>query len=96
MSFETVNGFSKTKHCHPTVKLLSFSLATLPDESASEMISHLEVSDFCGAEAHFPSNVKARKLQFLPARRYLRTFAYRVTAQQTDEGSAADPLAVLI
>ena len=58
MRSEKVDRFLKTKDCPPSEDLLSF-LATFPFESTSEIISHLDVCDFCAAEAHFLSRFQA-------------------------------------
>jgi hypothetical protein len=50
--------FRKTKSCPPSEELLSLNLAELPVESVSTIISHLDVCEFCAAEAHFLSNVQ--------------------------------------
>ncbi len=55
MSSAKVNKFAKSDSCPSTEQLLSFTLADLSMESASEVVSHLEMCDFCGAEAHFLS-----------------------------------------
>ena len=58
MRSEKVDSFLKTKDCPSSEDLLSF-LAAFPLESTSEIISHLDVCDFCAAEAHFLSKSQA-------------------------------------
>jgi hypothetical protein len=58
MSAENGDRFKKTKACPSSEELLSLNLAELPVESISKIISHLDVCDFCAAEAHFFSNVQ--------------------------------------
>jgi len=62
MRSEKVDRFLKTKDCPPSEDLLSFTLAASPIESKSEIISHLDVCDFCAAEAHFLSKFQATEL----------------------------------
>jgi len=59
MRSEKVDRFLKTKDCPPSEDLLSLTLAAFPIESTSEIISHLDVCDFCAAEAHFLSRFQA-------------------------------------
>jgi hypothetical protein len=58
MRSEKVDRFLKTKDCPPSEDLLSF-LAAFPLESTPEIISHLDVCDFCAAEAHVLSKFQA-------------------------------------
>ena len=67
MSPGQVYRFVKTRGCPSSEDLLSLSLAELPVESTSEIISHLAVCDFCAAEAHFLSQVQATAVTYPPA-----------------------------
>jgi coenzyme F420-reducing hydrogenase gamma subunit len=62
MRLEKVDSFLKTKDCPPSEDLLSLTLAACLIESTSEIISHLDVCDFCAAEAHFLSKFQATEL----------------------------------
>jgi hypothetical protein len=59
--------FLKTKSCPPSEELLSFNLAELPVESISAIISHLDVCEFCAAEAHFLSKVQVTAVPSPPS-----------------------------
>ena len=60
MRSEKFDRFIKTRDCPPSEELLN--LAAFPCDGTSEIISHLEVCDFCAAEAHFLSKVQATEL----------------------------------
>jgi hypothetical protein len=45
--------FTKSSACPSSTQLLWFSLHGAPTGGALDLISHLEVCDFCGAETHF-------------------------------------------
>ena len=62
MRSEKVDRFLKTKDCPPSEDLLSLTLAAFPIKSTSEIISHLDVCDFCAAETHFLSKFQATEL----------------------------------
>ena len=47
--------FTKSVNCPSSTQLLWFNLKESPTRGAVEINSHLEVCDFCGAEAHFLS-----------------------------------------
>ena len=55
MSSAKVDLFAKSASCPTTHQLLSYILAALSQESAKEIISHLEICDFCGAEVQLLS-----------------------------------------
>jgi hypothetical protein len=62
MRSEKVDRFLKTKDCPSSEDLLLFTLAASPIESKSEISSHLDVCDFCAAEAHLLSKFQATEL----------------------------------
>ncbi|HEV8368964.1 MAG TPA: hypothetical protein VGQ39_13510 [Pyrinomonadaceae bacterium] len=53
MRSRQVERFAKDGCCPPSNQLLSIHLAAVPRESAVEIISLLDVCEFCNAEAHF-------------------------------------------
>jgi len=58
MSSGQVYRFVKTMSCPSSEDLLSLHLTVLPVESTSEIISHLDVCDFCAVETHFLSQAQ--------------------------------------
>jgi hypothetical protein len=77
MSSEKGYGFLKTKSCPSSEELLSLNLAELPVESALAILSHLDMCDFCAAEAHFLSNVQVSAIACPPTKmpQHLRLLA---------------------
>ena len=55
MSSATVKKFAKSENCPSTEQLLSFPSPIYLQESASNVTSHLEMCDVCGAETPFLS-----------------------------------------
>ena len=67
MSSAKVNKFAKSKSCPSSKQLLAFTLAELSSESATRVVSHLEMCDVCGAETHFLSRHQASTSPYAPA-----------------------------
>ena len=84
MSSAKVNRFEKTRDCLPSQQLLSLSLAGSTNESSSEVFSHLEVCDFCGAEAHFLSKFPVSLTPYVPVEMppHLRLLAEALLCKQ--------------
>ena len=68
MSPGQVYRFAKVQGCPSSEDLLSQNLAELPAESTSEIFSHLNVCDFCAAEAHFFSRVQVTAAAYTHAK----------------------------
>ena len=92
MSQVKVNRFAKTRSCPPAEQLLSVSLAASPSESDRNVISHLEVCEFCCTEAHFLSRFHETTLPFVAVEipPHLRSLAEAILKRRS--GRAADSL----
>lgn len=93
MSSARVKKFTKSEGCPSSDQLLSFTLAELANERATEIISHLKVCDFCGAETHFLARFKASLSPYVPAEMppHLRLLAESLLGKGTSQGGLKSP-----